>query len=277
MKHIEQYEDYREFLNDCFADRKKRFPFFSNRYFCQKAGIKSPSLYQEVVDGKRNLTNKTIGAFVKGLSLTDVDAAYFTALVHLNQTRSDTEREVFLNQIKKFRSKVEQQVVAADHYEYYAHWYNPVLRELACLIDWKDDYELLGKMLNPSIKKKDTQDSIELLLRLGFLEKKEDGRYMQNSPAITTGLQVRTAGVRSLNRQFSEFGTRSLDSFGPTERHVSSMTIGISQESLHKISQEIEEFKDRIRMIVHDDMNSDRVYSMNIQLFPMSRKKESAD
>lgn len=274
MKRIEQYDDYREFLKDYFADRKQRFPFFSNRYFCKKAGIKSPSLYQEVVDGKRNLTSATIGSFIKGLGLTDLDAAYFTALVHLNQSKSDKEREVFLNQLKRYRNRVKQEVVAADHYDYYANRYNPVLRELACIIDFKDDYELLGKMLNPQIRKKEVQDSIELLLRLGFLVKDSDGKYHQKSPAITTGPKVQSVGVRSLNRQFSELGTRSLDAIDRSERNVSSMTIGISEGSFRKIEQEIEEFKDRIRRIVDEDKCSDRVYNVNIQVFPLSRKIE---
>jgi uncharacterized protein (TIGR02147 family) len=276
MKRIEQYDNYRDFLRDYYADHKSRFSFFSNRHFCQKAGIKSPSLYQEVVDGKRNLTSRTIGAFIKGLSLTDLDATCFTALVHLNQSKSDKEREVFLNELKRFRNKVKQEVIAADHYEYFAHWYNPVLRELACTIEWKDDYEYLGKMLTPSVSKKEVQESIELLVHLGFIKKDTNGKYLQQSAAITTGSHVRSVGIRSLNRQFSELGTRSLDTVNPAERHVSSMTIGISADSFRKIEQEVEEFKERIRRIVDDDKKSDQVYSLNVQVFPLSRKNKDS-
>ncbi|NLD99936.1 MAG: TIGR02147 family protein, partial [Fibrobacter sp.] len=57
MKRIENYSDYREFLRDFYQDRKKRLPIFSYRYFCIKAGIKSPTLFKEIVDGSRNLTS----------------------------------------------------------------------------------------------------------------------------------------------------------------------------------------------------------------------------
>jgi uncharacterized protein (TIGR02147 family) len=87
---------------------------------------------------------------------------------------------------------------------------------------------------------------------------------------------VRSVGIRSLNRQFSELGTRSLDTVNPAERHVSSMTIGISADSFRKIEQEVEEFKERIRRIVDDDKKSDQVYSLNVQVFPLSRKNKDS-
>ncbi|NLE02555.1 MAG: TIGR02147 family protein, partial [Fibrobacter sp.] len=184
MQRIENYDNYRDFLKDYFQDRKKRFPYFSNRYFCQKSGIKSPSLFQEVVEGKRNLTQKTIAAFIKGMDLTDRDAAFFTILVHLNQAKTSQERDFYLSQLKNLKQKVQVEVVPADHYEYYSRWYNPAIRELCCIVKWNDDYELLGSLLQPPLKAKDAKESVELLLRLGFLTKDESGNFTQTSPAI---------------------------------------------------------------------------------------------
>lgn len=277
MQRIEYYENYRDFLRDYFIDRKKRFSFFSNRYFCKKAGLKSPSLYQEVVEGKRNLTEKTLQAFIKGLGLTDRDSAFFSALVNLNQSRTDHERDIYLKQLKTLRNKINPEVIPADHYEYYAHWYNPVIRELVCIIDWKEDYEILASALNPPIRKKEAQESVELLLRIGFISKNENGSYQQNSPAITSGEHIKSVGIRSLNRQFSELGTRALDTFTPEERYISSMTVGISRQSYSQILQEIEEFKDRIRRIVDEDKSSDCVYSVNLQAFPLSIKNRAPE
>ncbi len=274
MERIEHYDNYRQFLRDYFEDRKKRFPFFSNRYFCNKAGIKSPSLYQEIVDGKRNLTRNTLPAFIKGLGLTDKDAAFFTALVHLNQSKTQEEKQLYFSQLKQLRRKVDLKVIPADHFEYYSHWYNPALRELACTIDWGEDYELLARSVEPPIKKKQAKESIDLLLRLGFITRGESGTYHQSSPAITTGQHISSQGVRNLNRQFSELGTRALEAFPPTKRYISSMTLGVSEDSYRKIVQEVEEFKDRIRRIVDDDKHTDRIYNCNIHLFPLSKEQK---
>lgn len=272
MERIETYENYREFLKDCFEDRKKRFSFFSNRYFCKKAGITSPSLYQEVVKGKRNLTSKTIAAFSKGLNLTDCDAEYFKTLVLFNQCQTVWEKALYHESLKKFREKIPKEIIPPNQYEYFAKWYNPAIRELACLINWGDDYQLLASSLNPPIKKKEAKESVELLMKLGLLRKNNDGKYEQSSPAIASGNNV--IDVRTLNKQLSELGVSAVESIPSSERHISSMTMGISGKAFFQIEQEIEEFKDRLRRIIHNDECSDAVYNINIQFFPVSRKIE---
>jgi uncharacterized protein (TIGR02147 family) len=271
MKRIEHYDDYREFLKDWFDDRKGRFHFFSNRYFCQKAGIKSPSLFLEVVKGNRNLTEKTIPQFIKGLGLTDSDAAFFTILVHLNQSQDPKKRDIYTTELKKFRDKVHKEVIPATHYEYYSRWYNPVIRELVCLVDWKADYSMLASYINPPLKEKEVRESVELLLRLGFITRDENGSYSQSSPVIASGNHVHAAGIRNLNKEFSDMASEMIDKYTSDERYISSMTVGISQNAYKKIVQEFEEFKDRVRRIVHDDIESDRVYNVNLHLYPLSK------
>jgi uncharacterized protein (TIGR02147 family) len=273
MKRIEQYDNYRTFLRDWFEDRKKRFRFFSNRYFCRKAGIKSPSLYNEVVKGTRNLTDQTIEKFINGLGLTDSDAAFFKILVHLNQAQDPKERDVYTSELKKFHDKVVKEVIPAEHYEYYSRWYNPVIRELACLVDWQDDYEKLAGQINPSVKVKEVRDSVAMLLRLGFLKKDENGRYHQSAPSISSGSHIHSAGVRSLNKDFADMAADAIEKYSPDERHVSSMTIGIGKDAYRRIEQEIDEFRDRVRRIVFDDDKSERVYNLNMHLFPLSDRQ----
>lgn len=270
MKRIELYDNYREYLNDWFLDRKKRFKFFSNRYFCKKAGIKSPSLFLEVVSGHRNLTDQTIPKFINGMGLTDTDAAFFEILVHLNQTQDPKERDIYTSELRKYREKVGREAIPAEHYEYYSKWYNTVLRELACLVDWQEDYEKLASLVNPPVKVRDVRESIFMLLRLGFLIKDENGRYHQSSPSITSGNHVHVAGVRSLNRNFAELASEAVERFSPQERFISSLTVGISKSAYRNICQEIEEFRDRVRRIVSEDKESDRVYAVNLHVYPLS-------
>jgi uncharacterized protein (TIGR02147 family) len=271
MKRIEHYDNYRDFLKDWFEDRKNRFHFFSNRYFCQKAGIKSPSLFSEVVKGNRNLTEKSIPQFIKGLGLTDSDAAFFTILVHLNQAQDPKKRDIYTTELKKFRDKVTKEVIPATHYEYYSRWYNPVIRELVCLVEWNDDHSVLASYLNPPLKEKDVKESVELLLRLGFITRNENGKYLQSSPVIASGNHVHAAGIRNLNKAFADMASEMVDRYTSEERYISSMTVGISRDAFMQIRQEFEEFKDRVRRIVHDDTRSDRVYNVNLHLYPLSK------
>jgi hypothetical protein len=57
MKSIEYYTDYRTFLSDFYREKKNASPLFSYRTFCRMAELKSPSIFKEVVSGKRGLTS----------------------------------------------------------------------------------------------------------------------------------------------------------------------------------------------------------------------------
>ena len=277
MQPIEFYTDYRKYLIDSYQDRKKRFNFFSYRYFCKKAGIASPSLFKEVCSGKRNLTDVTIASFAKGLGLKDAEAKYFEALVLFNQSNNPREKQQLLDKMRGLKQLVKVRVIPADQFAYYEKWYNPVIRELACTIDWKSDFALLGKAVVPAITRKQARQSVDLLLKLGFLTKSTAGGYRQSDPAISTGPEVASFAVRTLNRELSKLGEESIDRFPATARDVSTLVIGISSEGYCQIKQEIQEFKRRIIQITHNDKRSDQVYSMNVQLFPVSVKNTSEE
>jgi uncharacterized protein (TIGR02147 family) len=116
MQRIEFYDDFRLFLKDYYKEQKLRFPHFSHRYFCNKAGLKSPSHFLEIIDGRRKLTSKMLDSFINGMALTDNDARYFAALVGFNQSRNSTEKQQFLLQMRGLKRKVDQALVSTDHY-----------------------------------------------------------------------------------------------------------------------------------------------------------------
>ena len=270
MERIEQYTDYRKFLKDYYKERKKHFKYFSYRYFSKKADVKSPSLFKEVVQGKRNLTIDTIKAFIRGLGITENDGRFFTALVQFNQSEKPQEKQAYLEEMRGLKRQVKEKIIPIDLYAYFSNWRYPVLRELACLLDWKDDYHLLARSVRPAITFNEARDGIQLLLHLGFLEKTAEGRYVQKDPAITTGSEVISPAIREMNRQFAEIGMQAIQAFAPSRRDISSLTMGLSEKSYQMIKQEIQEFKNRVIRIASDDAASDKVYDLNVQLFPMS-------
>lgn len=274
LKHIEYYSDYRKYIKDFYTDQKSRYSYFSNRFFCKKANISSPSLLKEVIDGKRNLTEKTIPKFIKGLGLTENSGKYFRALVLFNQSKGHTEKQQYLDLMHKLSREVKQHVIPVDHYAYYSNWYNPVIRELCCIIDWDNNYRILANSIEPSITVQQARESIALLIKIGFIEKTEDGYYIQKSPAITTGQEITSEGVRSLNKKLSMLGTAAIEDFTPDERDITSLTIGINYKNFPLIKEEIQEFKKRIIRIVDGDKDPDMVYNINMQLFPLSKKKK---
>ncbi|MBN1604266.1 MAG: TIGR02147 family protein [Chitinispirillaceae bacterium] len=273
MERIETYTDYRKFLRDFYEDRKRHLSIFSYRYFCIKAGIKSPTLFKEVVDGKRNLTSTTIPAFIKGLGLGPVDAQYFIALVHFNQSKGNDEKTQYLEQMRSLKQKVPREIVPIDQYAFYSRWYYLVLRELACIIPWEGDYGVLAKKIDPPIKKSEVQEGIKFLLQKGFLSIDKDGKYIQTKRAITSGSEVSSMGIRSFNETMTRRGADAINKYPATIRDVRTMVVGISSETYELIKEEIREFMDRVAKLVDNDTRSDMVYNLGVQFFPLTNTK----
>jgi uncharacterized protein (TIGR02147 family) len=270
MQRIEFYDDFKVFLKDYFIDRKKRLPYFSHRYFCKKAGLKSPTHFLEIIEGRRKLTSKVLGSFIKGMELTENDGRYFTLLVNFNQSKNAVEKQQLLALLRGMKRKVKQALVSTDHFEYYSKWYNIVIRELACIMDWNDDYTLLARSLAPPITKNAARESVEFLVKAGFLEKRFDKRYYQREPAITSGSEVCSLGIRAYNGFMAARAQKAIEEFPPSERDIQSLTMGISSEGYRLVKQEMQEFLSRIVRIASEDIGPAQVYNVNVHLFPVS-------
>lgn len=269
MKSIEHYSDYRQFLKDFYADRKRRSTTFSHRQFCLKAGIRSPSLLREVSEGRRNLTESSIQQFIKGLGLTETDAKFFTSLVQYNQTQDPVARQQWLDAMRGLQQRVEAKFVPLERHEFYTRWYLPVLRELAVQRPWGRDFKALAQAVRPPITPTEAEQGIELLERMGFLEVSGPS-WIQPDPALTTGSEVDSTAVRAGNRQFAELGFRSIEDVPAAQRDVSTMVVGVGPQGFRRIKEEIRLFKERVARIAEDDLESDAVFALNVQLVPHS-------
>lgn len=270
MKPIFEFIDYRKFLAEYYREKKETSSFFSYRYFSQKIKINSPSFLKHVIDGKRNLTPIMVERFSKALSLSPRETRYFRNLVLFNQAKTSGEKQEHYAILRTMAGMVKESVLNTDQYDYFANWYTPVIRELICLGCFGDDYQRLAGMLSPPIKAADAKSAVNLLLKLGFVEKSEDGTFKQKNSAITADSSITSLAVRSFTRAMLDHSKAALDNFDKNERHVSGITMGISPEAYDVLAAEIEAFKDRIKIIVNRDVEGSRIYQFNLSLFPVS-------
>lgn len=226
------------------------------------------------MSGQRNLTDRTMEAFIRGMALCESDAAFFRELVHFNQTESEQEKLLALERLRGLRRKVSQEIIPLDLYEYFATWYFPVVRELACLLDWKGNFKLLAQTVMPPIKKAEAEAAVTFLLKKGFLTIDEAGKYHQKSPALSTGSEVSSLALRAFNEMMVKRGAEAIRQFPPSERDVRTVIVGASRKCYSQIKEEIRAFVARVVQLVDDDPDSDTVYSLSLQLFPLSKSPQ---
>lgn len=279
MLSVFHFIDYRKFLDCYYKEHKKKTRYFSYRYFANKTGINSPSFLKQIIDGKRNLTSPVIDKFSSALKLTPKEATYFRNLVLFNQAKTSGEKQEHYAVLRSMAGGVKESVLNVDQFDFFANWYTPVIRELICLHDYREDYKQLAASLLPPIMPSEAKKAVQLLLRLGLVEQCADGRFEQKDSSVIAEESIVSMAVRSFTKTMLDHSKNIMDVVGKEHRHVSGVTIGISQESYAVLAAEIDAFKDRVKIIVNHDQESSQVYQLNLALFPVStdvRLKEAA-
>ena len=276
MKPVLEYTSYRVYIRDYYTERKERSGF-TWRDFAKAAGYSSPVFLKLVCDGKANLSEAGIERVASAMGLVGVDLQYFRQLVAFNQEKTSSTKKKIYAEMRSLANENAFALVGEDQYDYYGSWLNPVLREMAPRLNGATPVQMAGELVFDSDTAK-VKSSLKLLEKNGFLEKDEQGHYTQTKRSITTGnIDVTSLAIREMHRQMGELGVQSLDQVPVKERDVSGLTIGISEEAYEKIIKEIAEFRRRVSSIVLEDSGEERVYRLNVQLFPLTKTLPKED
>lgn len=268
---IYQYTDYRKYLQDAYQELKAKKKSFSFRSFSLVAGCGSPSYLKMVIDGKRNLSLKSLVGFNKALGHAKKEARYFEALVFFNQARGDEERKEFLDRLNALRPKPELSGIEKYQQEYLTRSHFAVIREMIALPDFKEDYEWIAHHLRPAIKPKEAEYAIELLTKLKMIKRDPKGKLVQTEASIGTPPEVHDLDVSQYHH---EMLTLAWDSFlkEPQEyRDITAVTVPIPLKMLPVIKRMLyETMRGIIDKINKGPTDYYEVYQINFQCFPMT-------
>ena len=274
---IFEYSDYRQYLSDVYTYFKKTRPSFSYRYFSKKAGFSAPNFLKLVTEGKRSLTLKCIPKFAKALGINKQEAEFFRSLALFNQAKNSDEKTQYYQEMIKCRRFREINQLSKEVFRYYSNWYNIAIREMVNLPQFKEDPEWIASHVFPSIKPKQAQQALGLLLKLGMLKKDKKKKLVQSDPIVTTGPEVRSVAVANFHRSMLKLADKVLDDVPSLQRDISAVTIGVAKGQLPQIKNMIGQFrKELITTLRSSGGKPDEIYQLNIQLFPIVRKEQGS-
>lgn len=287
MEPIFAYTDYRRYLADFFEERKRMNKHFSLRMLAERSGFKARDFLMRVMRGDRNLSLEGANKLSDFFRFSGKQADYFRTLVRFNQARTTSEKELCFHLLSEIQKYGAHQKLRQDQFEYLSAWYHSALRSLLPVLSLKtgipdpaspgtEDWEKVGKLLDPAITAKQARDSVDLLLRLGLLQKDAKGKYAVAEEALSTGDEVATLGVAGFHRATMDLAKRSIDRHPPTARDISGITMSISQEGFLRIKSEIRAFRKKIQSIASGDVGEDMVYQLNLHLIPLTRHQGAA-
>jgi uncharacterized protein (TIGR02147 family) len=263
-----RYQDYRAFLAAFYTLRKSSG--LSYRRFSATVGLGAPNYLKLVIDGKRNLSPTMAARFAEACKLQGESSEYFCLLVQFNQSRTDEERNARREQLVRFARYRQAQPVEVAQADYHATWYIPVVRELVACPLFVGDSAWVARALRPEISEKQAEHALEVLERLGFLERDAAGRYCQTSRAVSTGDQASGLHIRNYHAEMMKRATAAMETVPAREREISSLTLSVSPALLEEVARRVNSLRDELVRLCDAELSPSKVVQLNLQLFPVS-------
>ena len=275
-KKIFEYLDYREFLKDYYNAKKEANPAFSLRVFSDKIGFKAKDFISRVMNGDKNLSSQSIPKVASGLRLGKHETEFFIALVKFNQAETTEGRNEAFGEmqavLKVVRFAEKQHLLGHAQYMVYSDWKHLTIRSLIGMFGFDGDYEALAKRVHPRITAEEAKKSVKLLEDCQLIKKEKGGNYTLTESAITTGDRTSRLALRGYHQQCLKLAADSIDRDPPGTRHISGLTLGISQEGYERIVERINAFRKEIALIAEEDESADKVFQLQFALFPVGGK-----
>jgi uncharacterized protein (TIGR02147 family) len=265
---IFDYLDYRDFLRDHYELSKKCRKYFSYRYVGIKTGI-DPSFYAKVLQKQMHIAERSLPKLVAFLEFPAREADFFHTLVKFNKAKSRDQIKHYFRLLVTLRDPLVSPV-SKDHEHLFDAWYVVAVRELLNFFPFDGNFARLGRMLNPPLKASDAVLAIDLLERMGMIQRLESGAYELVEKFVTSGKAPPRTKVREFQRQMMQLGIEAIDRIKREERDISTITVSASRACFELMRERLAEVRRELLEMARAENSAEEVYQINLQLFPLT-------
>ena len=273
MKSVIEYEDYRSFMND-YYQWKKRISAFSWREFTKSGGFTSPNYLKLVCEGKSGLSKKGIERAADAMDLVGAEREYFRQLVKFGQAKKVAEKKSAYTEMKEIASAHKVRVLEGESVSFYESWKYPVLRELAPMMPGAKPLDM-AKACGGAFSAEEVRNALAFLTRAKFLKKIADDVYEQENRSLQMSVAAMPMLVRAMHKEMAGLAKDAIEKFPIEERNFTGITMGVDDEGYAEILKELEKCRKRIISIATAKKGGNRVYRLNMQMFPLTDKVQN--
>lgn len=281
---LSQYVDYREYLADFYSHRKhetsKNLRPYSYSDFSAAANIKSPNYLKLIIEGKRNLSLEMCAKFSKALRFNRYEVQEFELLVSYCQEKDPLQRNGCLKELSEFRAKrsLATGKIDAETWEQVSGWLVWVLYAMVDQMNVSFEPSELRKLLRGQVNEGQIQQSLKKLVDAGdIVIDEQTKRAKKTSTMMSAAGKIPTELVRKIQSELIYLGLESLHKYGPKEREISGFTMAMTEKEYEMVRFELRKLRKHIQKEIltnRESSEGERVYQVNIQLFPVTDKVE---
>lgn len=263
------FSDLKTYLNFALNQKKQRNKRFSIRAWSKKVGLKNPSLLLNVLKGERKISVEFGNKILPTLELKEDETKYFEILVLANLAKSQRELDLYAELLEQTKPDCNRSDLSPTHFKHIANWYHLVILEMFSLKNFQFDVKYIQAHLRKEISESDIQDSIDNLVKLGFLSK-NGNLYERSKSNPVLKDEIPSQAVKLHHHQMLLRAIEAITGQDIHERDLRSTKLGFRNENFSKVKETIREFHRRIQKL-STSKNSDHIFAFNSQFFKLTK------
>jgi len=269
MPQILEYSDYREYLRDALEGLRDVRPWFSLRWLGKQLEL-DPGNLVKVIQRERHLPGRCIAPLATELGLTARDTEYLQRLVEFGKATTTEKTRVAYERLLDLKY-AKPEVLGHSQYAFYRDWRCTAILGLLHLDGVRGTEAEIADTLEPRSTPAEVRRILELLHGLGMVEPLRGGRWRAGKSLLSTGEKWKDLAVRTFQKETLHLAERALDQIAPDERDITTATVTLGRDDLAKVREMAREFRRAVLALATGSSSPERVYQLNLQLFPLSR------
>jgi uncharacterized protein (TIGR02147 family) len=251
-----------EWLRAEYVRRREVNPRYSLRAFARRVRLPIGAL-SEIFSKRRSLTLEMGTRIAEGLSLSESERKYLLRLIEESRKKGKVARlEEKLDEVS-----FAYQEVNTDVFDLIADWCHYSILALMETSGFRSDPEWIARRLMISVT--EVQDALERMIRLGMVDKTENG--LQPTGDLSSTQDIPSSAVRRYHTQLLEKARRALEEVSLKSRDITSITIAVDVSRIGEAKKRIQRFRRRMASFLEGEAKT-AVYHLNVQLIPATRE-----
>lgn len=281
---VGDYLNYRDFLRAFYLYKrettKSHIRRYNYSYFSAAADIRSPNYLRLVIEGQRNLSEEMAFRFARAMQLNKEATDEFVLLVLYNQETDPSLRNQYLKNLSDFRlqKSLRQGLIDKKTNDRIPNWIGWILFALLDQEGASFTLPHLKQLLRNKASETEIQNALNKLLESGeLIADPETGEVKKGRSLIDNPEDIPVVLIRRLQTQLMCLGLESLFQDSPTEREFGTLTLSLNKKEFEDLRFQLRKFRKQIHKdnsIHRMQSKGERVYQMNLQLYPVTDKSQ---
>lgn len=271
MPIIYRYHEYINYVEDMIDYISSNGKDENMKSISQKLDI-TPSYLSMILNRKRELSRALTKKFASLFSLSKTESDFFELLVDFNVTSDDKLKSEYFERMKRFKKYRNYNNSDTNWHDYMSNWLNITIREMTALENFCDDPKWIQSNLKNKASLSDIKASLDFLKCENIIVKNSDGTFSKPDYEVSCTDKIYSNALAQFHREFLQLAGDSIGKSSSEERQLIGHCVAFDEESFTKAKDILNEALDKIINLTSNSNNNEKVYFMELALFPLTKK-----